>query len=124
MKRGFNQNIELDASPSQDPDVTAGNYSGMTFTWLCKRKDEMFHMEHISSVPVIQPDGVKGRGGCFDTGIGKLNSTSRKVTVNTGYMQVDNSYTIKLFISKSGRDGFYEQLLEVVTGDPPQMSIR
>jgi len=125
VKRGFNKLINLDASPSQDPDVQPGNYSGITFAWLCKKKDEIFPLGLLSSIPVIDPSGAKGRGGCFDTGIGKLSSTDRIVSINTGYMTVDNSYVVKLVVKKlTGRTSSFKQLLDVVNGDPPQISIR
>lgn len=123
VKRGFNKEISLDASPSRDPDVEIGNYNGTTFTWLCKKKDEGKFLS-VDSSPVISPSGVKGKGGCFDTGIGKLEKTSRIVKINTGQMKVDTSYVVKLVVSKTGKSNAeFEQQIDVVEGDPPQLSI-
>lgn len=125
VKRGFKQEVKIDASASYDPDVKFGDFSGMSFTWLCKKKGESFPSSNLASMPVISPRGSKGRGGCFDTGIGKLNSEKRVVTIDTGDMLVDNSYTIRLVVSKAtGREDSFDQILDVVQGDPPQISIR
>jgi hypothetical protein len=123
VRRGFNQEVQLDGSPSEDPDVQHGDYSDMTFTWLCKRKGESFP-SIPPDIPIVSSVDPTGKGGCFDTGIGRLSSSNRIATINTGEMLVNNSYTIKLIVSKVGRNDSFEQILDVVKGDPPQISIR
>lgn len=125
VKRGFEKEISLDGSPSRDLDLEVGNYDGMTFTWLCKKKDEAFPSGSLDTVPVISPSDPKGKGGCFDTGIGKLAKTDRVVQINTGDMQVDTSYVVNLIVSKTGKSSAkFVQQIDVVRGDPPQLSIK
>ncbi|XP_048575605.1 uncharacterized protein LOC5520271 isoform X3 [Nematostella vectensis] len=129
VTRGFNQLITLDASPSIDPDVGPGNYTGMTFYWLCKVKGESFPIADAPAVAVIDPNGVKGAGGCFDTGIGRLASTDLSVAMDTGKMTVGTSYVVKLVVVKSAgsdptRESAYQQTLQIVQGEPPSVDIR
>lgn len=124
VKQGFDKNITLDASPSRDPDLPQGNYNGMSFAWLCKKKGETFPSGSLASIPVIQTSGAKGKGGCFDTGIGKLSSTDRVISINSGLMEVDTSYVVKLIVNKVGKPtANFEQQIDIVNGDPPQLSI-
>lgn len=124
VKRGFNKDITLDGSPSRDPDLEVGKYDGMVFTWLCKKKDELFPSVPLESTPIISESGESGRGGCFDTGIGKLAQTTRIVTINTGKMTVGTLYVVQLIVQKAAKQSAkFEQQIEIVKGDPPQLKI-
>lgn len=77
----------LNASESYDPDVGKGNYTDMSFTWLCKRPNETYppHTHYpgtnLSIVSFGRSNRSEDLGGCFGTGVGKLNSTDRLIKV-------------------------------------------
>ena len=82
----YDKIITLDASQSYDPDAAIGNYTDMGFTWLCKKSNET-HPPHTNlptnnlTVIYMADSKSKGLGGCFGTGIGRLNSKERVVQV-------------------------------------------
>ena len=123
VARGYSRNITFDASPTEDPDVGPGNYSAMVFTWMCKKKNEVFP-EHV---PVVTPPSAGSNprlGGCFGTGVGRLASQGLKVYIDTRYMNLGDVYTIKLQVTKGLRNGTFEQFLKIVQGDPPVLTIK
>ena len=86
---GYGMPITLDGSGSYDPDVGKGLYTGMVFTWLCRKTNETYE-NHVylpyTNLSVIRNDGdgSSDKGGCFGTGVGKLNSTDRLLEVFNG----------------------------------------
>ena len=97
VTREYKTVIPLDASPSYDPLSGTGNYSGINFTWLCKKTNEYF--PPTENVSVISINGKCGKkfGGCFGTGVGRLNSTKRLLQVT--WVMIHQSTHNYLFIN-------------------------
>ena len=127
VTRGANKIITLDASPSEDPDVGPGNHTGMQFTWLCKREGEHFPKGVLDKdLPIVYPTpkGSVGRGGCYDTGIGRLESNSVKISMDTGKMRADQLYNVVVVVTKGIRNASFAQVLNLVPGEPPDIAIK
>lgn len=107
--QGFNNILTLNGSHSYDPDVGKGNYTGLNFTWLCRRVEETFP-DNIASLPVVLPlsgfPGSHDLGGCYGTGIGKLRSRTGVpyvLDLDVDKMKGDQNYVVKLVITKGGQ---------------------
>ena len=124
VTRGKGRVITLNGSASSDPDVGLGNHSSMQFTWLCKKKQELFPGGSLSSLPVVTLSSGPGSGGCFGTGVGKLSSSGKVVQLNTSQMLVGESYDVKLVVAKDDRENDFVQEIEIVSGDPPEVTMR
>ena len=114
VTRGQGNVITLNGSASSDPDVGSGNHSSMQFTWFCKKQQESF-VTLLSS---------PGSGGCFGTGVGKLSSSAKVAQLDTSQMVVGESYDIKLVVIKDDREDDFVQEIEIVSGDPPEVTMR
>lgn len=114
------QRIKLDASPSRDLDLKVGDYTGMTFIWFCKKKSEVFPK---GPLPIIVTSAPSTNTGCFNTGIGKFSQSGRVIEIDGSLMQVGQSYTIKLEVESGVRKESFEQEMDIVNGDPPQLSV-
>ena len=125
VKRGAKKPIDLDASPSQDPDVDPGNYAGMAFTWACKKAREVFPGP-LTTLPVVYPppQGTPGGGGCYGTGIGRIQSTLPNASLAAANMAVGQTYTVALAITKGSRSATTEQMIHLIAGDPPVISLK
>ena len=125
VKRGANKPIDLDASPSQDPDVGSGNYAGMAFTWACKKAGEVFSGP-LTTLPVVYPppQGTPGGGGCYGTGIGRIQSTLPTASLAAANMAVGQTYTVALAITKGSRNATTEQMIHLIAGDPPVIYLK
>lgn len=124
VTRGKGSVITLDGSPSSDPDVGPGNHSSMQFTWLCKNQNESFPDGPLSSLPVVTSLSGPGKGGCFGTGVGKLKSNAKAVQLDTSQMAVGESYDVKLVVKKDDREDDFVQEIEIVSGNPPEVTMR
>ena len=124
VTRGKGNPISLDGSASRDPDVEPGNHASMHFTWLCKKRQEHFPNGSVHSLPVINNSLGPGSGGCFGTGVGKLNSNSSIVELDTSQMTVGEMYDVKLIVTKDNRIDDFIQEIKIVSGNPPQVTIR
>lgn len=124
VTRGKGNVITLDGSASSDPDVGPGNHSSMQFTWLCKKQHESFPGGSLSSLPVVTLLSGPGSGGCFGTGVGKLSSSAKVAQLDTSQMVVGESYDIKLVVIKDDREDDFVQEIEIVSGDPPEVTMR
>lgn len=107
--QGHNKTLTLDGSQSYDPDVGKGDYTGLNFTWLCKRAEEEFP-DNIASLPVVLPSfrspGSPDRDGCYGSGVGKLKSRAGVpyiVDLDVDQMSGDQDYDIKLVMTKRGQ---------------------
>ena len=107
--QGFNKILTLNGSHSYDPDVGKGNYTGLNFTWLCRRVEETFP-DNIASLPVVLPlsgfPGSHDLGGCYGTGIGKLRPRTGVpyvLDLDVDKMKGDQNYVVKLVITKRGQ---------------------
>ena len=105
VSRSNGEPIMLNGSPSRDPDVKPGDHSSMAFTWLCKKQYESFPYESdVSNIPIVTPDtGPSQWGGCFGTGVGRLNSSDITTTLDSSKLTVGYTYIIKLIVTKDDR---------------------
>ena len=124
VTRGKGNPISLDGSASRDPDVEPGNHASMHFTWLCKKRQEHFPNGSLHSLPVINNSLGPGSGGCFGTGVGKLSSNGSIVKLDTSQMTVGEMYDVKLIVTKDNRIDDFIQEIKIVSGNPPQVTIR
>ena len=65
-----------------------------------------------------------GSGGCFGTGVGKLSSNGSIVKLDTSQMTVGEMYDVKLIVTKDNRIDDFIQEIKIVSGNPPQVTIR
>ena len=124
ITRGEGSVIDLDASFSRDPDLEPGDHSSMQFMWLCKNHLESFPNGSLDTIPVVTAYSGPGTGGCFGMGVGKLSSSNMTVTLETGNMVVGETYDVKLVVSKDDQEAETVQEIALVSGDPPELSLR
>lgn len=110
---GYELPLTLDASASSDPDVP-GDISGITFKWMCRKKDE--------DLPTTDPD-TNGQGGCWENGTYGFGGNSRQLVVYTGDFSQRQYYNFRLTISTDSREAHFDQIVEVLVGQPPTMVI-
>ena len=112
--QGFNDTLTLNGTLSHDPDVGPGNYTGLEFTWLCRRNNEKFP-NNITALPFVFPrsgsTGPLGQdlGGCYGTGMGKLkprDGIAYIVDLYVDKMKGDEDYVIKLMMRKRGQTAY------------------
>lgn len=124
VTRGKGSDITLDGMASSDPDVEPGDHSSMQFTWLCKKQQESFPVGPLDSIPVADTSSGPGSGGCFGTGVGKLSSNGKVVKLDTSEMVVGEFYDVKLIVTKDDRADHFLQEIEIVSGNPPEVTMR
>ena len=124
VTRPMNTNITLDGSSSRDPDVDPGDHSSMQFTWLCKRPFESFPTGPTANMPIVTPQSGPGDGGCFGTGVGRLDSNNITVLLDVSNMYTFWSYDVKLIVEKDERQASTIQELNIVSGNPPEVEIQ
>lgn len=124
VTRGKGSVITLDGTASRDPDVESGDHSSMKFTWLCKKRQERFPNGLLASLPVVTTSKGPGSGGCFGTGVGKLNSSEKVVQLDTSQMVVEKLYDVKLIVTKDNRTDDFVQEIKIVSGNPPEVTMR
>ena len=110
---GYQLPLTLDASDSKDPDFP-DDKAGITFTWMCKRKDEVFPDSTLS-----QSDS----GGCWENGTYVFGGDKDRVSVFTGDFYQNSLYDFKVVVRKDTRKAQYVQTVEVLRGQPPTMVI-
>lgn len=108
--QGLNETLILNGTLSHDPDVGLGKYTGLEFTWLCRRKNEKFP-NNITALPYVFPQSGstsllgQDEGGCYGTGMGKLkprDAMAYIIGLNVDKMKGDEDYVIKLIMRKRG----------------------
>ena len=128
ITRGSKQNFILNGSESYDPHVGPGALDTLSFYWLCKRSDEEFPTENPLGIQVvfIPFNGSEASGGgCFGTGIGRLESTEPVVVLNASAMQNSSaSYVFQLIVAKDARTASDRKTVHVVEGSPPEASLK
>ncbi|XP_068684192.1 polycystin-1-like protein 2 [Montipora foliosa] len=104
--QGFNKTLTLNGSLSYDPAVGKRDYTGLNFTWLCRRDEETF-TNYTELLPVSQPlsrfPSTDDRGGCYGTGVGRVEHRSGVpyiLDLNVDRMKGDQGYVIRLVLSK------------------------
>ena len=127
ITRGNKQNIILNGSKSYDPHVGPGALETLTFYWLCKKSNEEFPSENVLEIQVLSAplNGSDSDGGCFGTGIGRLESTEPVVVLNASVMGTTSaSYIFKLIVTKDARTSSDIKTVHVVEGSPPEVSLK
>ena len=127
ITRGNKQNVILNGSKSYDPHVGRGALETLTFYWLCKKSNEQFPTENLLEIQVVSvPLHASGSdGGCFGTGIGRLESTEPVVVLNASVMENTNaSYIFQLIVTKDARTSSDIKTVHVVEGSPPEVSLK
>ena len=127
ITRGNKQNIVLNGSESYDPHVGPGDLETLTFYWLCKESSEEFPTENPLEIQVVSVplNGSGLDGGCFGTGIGRLESTQPVVALNASVMEnTTASYAFHLIVTKDARTSSDRKTVHVVEGSPPEVSLK
>ena len=127
ITRGNKQNIILNGSKSYDPHVGPGALETLTFYWLCKKSNEEFPTENPLKIQVVSVtlNGSGSDGGCFGTGIGRLESNDPVVVLTSSVMENTNaSYVFQLIVTKDARTSSDKKTVHVVEGSPPEVSLK
>lgn len=116
--------ITLDASKSNDPDISSfRDRSGeITYTWFCKREDDFTYAQYSARrlqryrfqyryrkhfMRSIPADVSNGRpftdDGCFGFGPGRLSSNKSVLKVDVNKMKSKYTYVFSLVVSKGRR---------------------
>ena len=116
--------VQIDASKSVDPDEPDEPDepgSNFEFAWFCSFKGSKLP-ENISSTETKNP---LSNGSCFGYAPGQLTdfNETKIIKLNTSMAIPNSTYTIRFIMAKSGRQSFKDQNIELVPGDPPDMSI-
>lgn len=123
--KGFHRYLEFNASNSFDPDVQKKEQSGLTFTWLCARKNETFG--NTATLPVVVPYNSGNRlnvKGCYGSGPGKLNFTGAHAKLLLDQMEPNKSYIIQLIVEKDSRKENVSYEFELKSGNSFHLEIR
>ena len=127
ITRGNKQNIILNGSESYDPHVGPGVLETLTFYWICKKSNEKFPTENLLEIQVVSVplNGSRSGGGCFGTGVGRLESTEPVVVLNASVMEnTTASYVFQLIVTKDARKSSDTKTVHVVEGSPPEVSLK
>lgn len=103
--QGINKILALNGSQSYDPDVGKGDYTGINFTWLCRRAEEEFPND-TSSLPMLLPGSQEDLGGCYGGGLGKIKPRTEApyiLDLDVDKMKGNQNYIIKLVMTKRGQ---------------------
>ena len=132
---GFGRLATIDALElTVDPDVDPTDKSGMSFSWFCQRQGETLPPIGGALVEIPTPtpppnqnqttNGTEDRGGCFGTGAGQLNASSKGIIeLDTNLMLKEQSYTFTVVVKKDTRQASAQFQLHIRKGDPPVMTI-
>lgn len=63
-------------------------------------------------------------GGCFKQGPGRINTNDGRLSFDTANMQINQTYVFKVQVRKDDRMAETTAELEIVSGDPPELTIR
>lgn len=126
ITRGNTQHFILNASTSYDPHECPGNFQSLRFHWLCRKSHEVFPTEIVANLPIISLNGsTAASGGCFNSGIGRLETTEPVVVLNVSSLaDSTGSYVFKIVLSKDARTASDTKTVHVVEGDPPEVSMK
>ena len=127
ITRGNKQNIVLNGSESYDPHVGPWALETLAFYWFCKKSSEEFPTENPLEIQVVSiPLNDSGlSGGCFGTGVGRLESSGPVVVLNASVMEnTTASYVFQLIVTKDARMSSDRKTVHVVQGSPPEVSLK
>ena len=117
VTRGLQKNITLNASLSHDPEVAHGNQSGMKFTW---------HYGIIIANHSSKQADAKGEKDFFtavnESAIHYFGKASgEQISLNTEALSLNQTYIIKLVVTKDSRISTVYQVVHLIKGDPPEI---
>ena len=127
ITRGNKQNIILNGSESYDPHVGPGDLETLTFYWICKKSNEKFPTENLLEIQMVSVplNGSRSGGGCFGTGVGRLESTEPVVVLNASVMEnTTASNVFQLIVTKDARKSSDTKTVHVIEGSPPEVSLK
>lgn len=107
-------NITLDGSRSYDPHPDKS--SPLTFTWFCRRSQEVLPEDDSLPVPVVDtPNGDQSvSGGCYGYGPGRLSGHEKIINVDVDKMEEGQTYIFELLVSNGVKSSMASHLLMVV----------
>ena len=110
---GNAHHLVLDAlKSSHDPDDRAGNASSWTFNWSCQK------VSNYSQSPPPNPHP------CDNLSWNQLNFTDAVIGLDPTELIPGAKYIFRVEAALGSRTASYEQTVEIVDGEPPQISIR
>ena len=117
VTRGLHKNITLNASLSYDPEVAHGNRSGMKFTW---------HYGKVAGNHSSKQAEAKADKDFFmavnESAINyNRNASGELVSLNTEALSVNQTYIVKLVVTKDSRISTVYQVIHLIEGDPPEI---
>ena len=120
VTRGLQTNITLNALLSYDPEVAHGNQSGMKFTW---------HYGIIIANHSSKQADAKGEKDFFtavnESAIHYFGKASgEQISLNTEALSLNQTYIIKLVVTKDSRISTVYQVVHLIKGDPLEIYIR
>ena len=120
VTRGLQKNITLNASLSYDPEVAHGNRSEMKFTW---------HYGKVTGNHSSKQAEAKTEKDLF-TAVNQSainynkNLSGELVSLNTEALSVNQTYIVKLVLTKDSRISTVYQVIHLIEGDPPEIHQR
>ncbi|XP_061175461.1 uncharacterized protein LOC133184410 [Saccostrea echinata] len=128
IQRGFAKMITIEPETySFDPDVATGfPQTFSNFTWWCRRNDETFPSPDVLVVPYTTTQlgsNPADNGGCFKQGPGRIDTYNGTLSFDTANMQINQTYVFKIQVQKDDRMTETTAELEIVAGDPPDLTI-
>ena len=117
VTRGLHKNITLNASLSYDPEVAHGNRSGMKFTW---------HYGKVTGNHSGKQAEAKAEEDFF-TAVNKSAiyyngyASGELVSLNDEAFSVNQTYLVKLVVTKDIRISTVYQVIHLIEGDPPEI---
>lgn len=97
------------------------------FTWWCRRSDETLPDPDVLSMPYTTTElgaNPPDNGGCFRQGPGKIDTSNGTLSFDTANMQINQTYVFKIQVRKDDRMAETTAELEIVSGDPPELTVR
>ena len=117
VTRGLQKNITLNASLSYDPEVAHGNRSGMKFTWHYGKVAR----NHSSKQAEAKADKDFFMAVNESAIYYNRNASGELVSLNTEALSVNQTYIVKLVLTKDSRISTVYQVIHLIEGDPPEI---
>uniref|UniRef100_A0A1I8GUP3 PKD domain-containing protein n=4 Tax=Macrostomum lignano TaxID=282301 RepID=A0A1I8GUP3_9PLAT len=113
---GYNKTVSLELEP-RDWDVDAGNFTGMSFRWICMQQSEVSPNPSTSIVSPPDSQGLADFKGCFGNGVGVVlegnEHAAFALMLNTWHMMPNMSYVLRAWVFKDSRSTFADWQLFV-----------
>lgn len=98
----------------------------LSYTWTCKNVEESPAITYttVHSLPIVSNESPSnGSGGCFGTGIGRLQPTSRVIQFQSSNLTVGKYIRFQVFVTKDTRHADTYTDCKVVN-PPPKFTVR